>query len=101
MDKQREKRLKKFRKKKVLITGGLGMIGSTIAHKLIGTGAEVTLIDAFIESGTGTGNTYIGKFPSFRIDYIFHSKAFDSYNFKKSEVKLSDHYPIQCRLKLK
>ena len=49
MDKGQEKSLKKLRKKKVLITGGLGMIGSTIAHKLVEIGADVTLIDAFIE----------------------------------------------------
>lgn len=35
--------------KKVMITGGLGMIGSTIAIKLVGYGAEVTLVDACIE----------------------------------------------------
>jgi len=35
--------------KKVMITGGLGMIGSTIACKLAGAGAEVTLVDACIE----------------------------------------------------
>lgn len=31
--------------KKVLITGGLGMIGSTIACKLVSCGAEVTIVD--------------------------------------------------------
>lgn len=35
--------------KKVLITGGLGMIGSTLAHKLVTHGADVTLMDACIE----------------------------------------------------
>lgn len=35
--------------RKVLITGGLGMIGSTIAIKLARQGAEVTLLDACIE----------------------------------------------------
>jgi len=35
--------------KKVLITGGLGMIGSTLAHKLVNYGASVFLVDAFIE----------------------------------------------------
>lgn len=39
---------KEFQEKNVLITGGLGMIGSTIAHKLIQLGAKVTLVDAFI-----------------------------------------------------
>ena len=35
--------------KHVLITGGLGMIGSTIAGKLARAGADVTLVDACIE----------------------------------------------------
>lgn len=35
--------------KRVMITGGLGMIGSTIAHKLVHHGAKVTVVDACIE----------------------------------------------------
>lgn len=38
-----------FVNKNVMITGGLGMIGSSIAHKLVPLGARVTLVDAFIE----------------------------------------------------
>lgn len=40
---------KSFSGRKVMITGGLGMIGSTIAHKLVSLGAEVTIVDACIE----------------------------------------------------
>jgi UDP-glucose 4-epimerase len=32
----------------VLITGGLGMIGSNLAHALVGAGARVTLLDALL-----------------------------------------------------
>jgi len=39
----------KIKNKKVLITGGLGMIGSTIANKLVKLGAEVTLVDSVIK----------------------------------------------------
>lgn len=39
----------KIRGKRVLITGGLGMIGSTLAHKLVHSGARVTIVDACIE----------------------------------------------------
>lgn len=38
-----------WRSKKALITGGLGMIGSSIAIKLVHRGADVTLVDACIE----------------------------------------------------
>lgn len=34
-----------FRGKKVLITGGLGFIGSNLAHRLVAAGARVTLVD--------------------------------------------------------
>lgn len=43
------KQTESFAGKKVMITGGLGMIGSTIARKLVALGARVTLVDAFIE----------------------------------------------------
>lgn len=37
-----------FKNKKVLITGGLGFIGSNLAIRLVKLGAEVTLVDAMI-----------------------------------------------------
>ena len=39
----------KLKKKKILINGGLGMIGSTIAKILVEAKAEVTIVDAMIE----------------------------------------------------
>ncbi|RPI02915.1 MAG: NAD-dependent epimerase/dehydratase family protein [Calditrichaeota bacterium] len=35
--------------KKVLITGGLGFIGSNLAHRLVAAGAQVTLYDACLD----------------------------------------------------
>lgn len=37
-----------FHRRKVLITGGLGFIGSNLARKLVELGAEVTLVDSLI-----------------------------------------------------
>ena len=37
-----------FKNKTALITGGLGFIGSSLARKLVGLGAEVTLVDSLI-----------------------------------------------------
>jgi UDP-glucose 4-epimerase len=45
-----------FKGKKVLITGGLGFIGSNLAHQLVRQGAQVTLLDTLL-SGHG-GNPF-------------------------------------------
>lgn len=37
-----------YRDQRVLITGGLGFIGSNIAHKLVADGAKVTIVDALL-----------------------------------------------------
>jgi len=52
------------------------------------------LKDAFIESGNGFEQTYTGKFPRFRIDYILHSKEFTSKNYHHLSKSFTDHYPI-------
>jgi endonuclease/exonuclease/phosphatase family metal-dependent hydrolase len=54
------------------------------------------LTDAFMESGAGFGNTYIGKVPSFRIDNIMHDWHFHSRSFHRDLNRYSDHYPISC-----
>ena len=41
--------MNKIKDKKVLITGGLGMIGSTIAKKLVNSGSKVTILDSLIK----------------------------------------------------
>jgi UDP-glucose 4-epimerase len=39
---------KAFRNKKVLITGGLGFIGSTLAHRLVDLGSEILIVDSLL-----------------------------------------------------
>lgn len=45
--------LSRFQGRPVLITGGLGFLGSNLAIALVGAGAEVTIVDAMIEGHGG------------------------------------------------
>jgi len=55
------------------------------------------LNDAFKESGKGFAKTFAGEnFPSLRIDHILHDPAYQSLNFTRHKIKLSDHYPVSC-----
>jgi endonuclease/exonuclease/phosphatase family metal-dependent hydrolase len=56
------------------------------------------LEDSFCEAGSGIGNTYIGVFPSFRIDYILHSKELEAIEYKTLDEKLSDHHAVVATL---
>jgi endonuclease/exonuclease/phosphatase family metal-dependent hydrolase len=59
------------------------------------------LKDSFIKAGKGLfGNTYAGNFPSFRIDYILFDKIFEAYNYQRSKVDLSDHYPVSVNIRI-
>lgn len=37
-----------FKNKNILITGGLGFIGSTLAHRLVKVGSKITIIDSLV-----------------------------------------------------
>ncbi len=57
--------------------------------------------DAFIESGSGFGNTYFWTFPKVRIDYILASERFNLYNYHVIKTNLSDHLPVEAFLEIK
>ncbi|MBR4135610.1 MAG: endonuclease/exonuclease/phosphatase family protein [Bacteroidales bacterium] len=52
--------------------------------------------DSFRASGKGTGVTYKGGvFPSYRIDYILHSKSYNDFGHTIcTDMDISDHYPL-------
>jgi endonuclease/exonuclease/phosphatase family metal-dependent hydrolase len=59
------------------------------------------LNDSFKQAGFGFfGETYAGRLPAFRIDYILFSDFFTPCGYKKFEIDLSDHYPIATILNL-
>jgi endonuclease/exonuclease/phosphatase family metal-dependent hydrolase len=69
---------------------------SYVYHKI-----EQKLEDSFVEAGNGTGSSYAGILPAFRIDYIFHDTSFTAHNYKTLDANFSDHYPITTLLVLK
>ena len=52
------------------------------------------LSDAFVESGRGTGGTYIGDLPSLRIDHILYGEGLHAWGFQTLGEELSDHRAI-------
>ncbi len=80
----------------VLVCGDFNDTPASYSYSTI----SKNLSDAFIESGNGFGKSYVGIFPSFRIDYILHNNKFKAYNFKTIREELSDHFPIVTYLEL-
>ena len=58
------------------------------------------LKDAFRNSGRGMSITYKNVLMPLRIDYIFYSSKFKSFNYRTHNIKLSDHKPISIELVL-
>jgi len=59
------------------------------------------LDDAFLQSSSFCGDTYLMKIFGFRIDYIlYRSSTLKPFNFKTSNVELSDHKPISVEFSL-
>ena len=56
------------------------------------------LKDAFVEAGAGLGKTYSQIFPSYRIDYVLHSKRMRTVRFNTLHADYSDHFPILAEL---
>lgn len=83
---------------KVILCGDFNDTHSSYAYHQL----TDKLNDAFVEAGNGLGLTYAGEsFPAFRIDFILKDPDMSAYNFEVFDVKYSDHYPIQCLIKLK
>ncbi len=78
----------------VILCGDFNDTPTSFSYKNLGENLQ----DAFVKSGKGIGRTYVGKLPSFRIDYIFYSTGFSSYNFETLDFNSSDHLPVVCDL---
>ncbi len=79
----------------VILCGDLNEVPASYAYQQLRKGLK----DAFVCSGKGIGQTYINKLPPLRIDYIFHSPVFDSFDFETHDYfRHSDHLPVSAKL---
>ena len=76
--------LPKMKNKKVLITGGLGFIGSNLAHKCVELGAKVTIFDC-LDPRSG-GNLYNVQGIREKVELAFH----DILNFDQVSEFVTD-----------
>ena len=74
----------------IILCGDFNDTPTSYTYKQLSEG----LNDSFSNAGLGIGQTYNGKFPALRIDYILHSPEFELNTFKTTDVNLSDHFPI-------
>jgi UDP-glucose 4-epimerase len=58
-----------FKDARVLVTGGLGFIGSSLAHRLVGMGADVTLVDCVLPRQGGNLVNIRGVEEKVRVNY--------------------------------
>lgn len=56
--------------------------------------------DAFREAGVGMSQTYRGKLPSYRIDYVMYSENISAKTYATRRINYSDHYPVITHLKV-
>ncbi len=80
----------------VIVCGDFNDTPSSYTYHTISKGLK----DAFVEKGNGFGKTYRGIFPSFRIDYMFHSPQLKCLEYSRPAIDYSDHYPIVSRFTL-
>ena len=78
----------------VIICGDFNDTPLSFAYHSISKGLD----DAFIQAGFGLGNTFNGKLPPMRIDYILYSPEFEAYDFNVHRIDLSDHFPVSTYL---
>ncbi len=74
----------------VLICGDFNDTPNSYAYRQLSKGFK----DAFVEQGKGISTTYLGDFPSFRIDYLLYPKDMTCIRYNRIKKKYSDHYPI-------
>ncbi len=81
----------------VIICGDFNDTPASWAYQQMSQGLQ----DAFMEGGSGTGKTYNGKYPSFRIDYILTADEIKIHWFETHYAGFSDHFPVMAVCSIK
>ena len=74
----------------IIFCGDFNDVPVSYAYETIGKGLQ----NAFVEKGSGVGNTFGSLAPTLRIDNIFLDTIFQVNQFTRINKSLSDHYPI-------
>lgn len=82
---------------KTIVCGDFNNTAYSYVYKEIKHGMK----DAFVEAGNGFGRSYDFPFFPIRIDYVLADTDFDILEFETFDVKLSDHFPIMGKIKVK
>jgi endonuclease/exonuclease/phosphatase family metal-dependent hydrolase len=80
----------------VILTGDFNDPPTSYAFRTI----KGELKDAFVEAGSGLSRTYVGRMPSFRIDYILYNPAFHAFNYYAKAFEFSDHKMISAGIRI-
>ena len=83
---------------KMIVTGDFNSPPYSFTYKAIKDSKNFQ--DAFLESDYGLGATLHWKLPSKRLDYILYSPEFESLEFERRMLQISDHFPIQAVIKV-
>lgn len=83
---------------KTIVCGDFNNTAYSYVYKAI---KGVDLRDTFVEAGNGFGRTFDFKFFPVRIDFIMVDDQFEINGFKTFDVKLSDHFPIMSKVKIR
>lgn len=78
----------------IILCGDFNDTPNSFAYQVL----KGDLQDAFVKAGSGLSRTYVGKMPSFRIDYILADPRFQISNYKPYTLSFSDHRLITSSL---
>lgn len=80
----------------VIVAGDFNDTPASYTYQHISFG----LNDAFHERGSGYGQTYNGKLPPMRIDYMLFDKTYKILDFQILKPDFSDHFPITAKFEI-